>query len=405
MQAPPAPEDGPDDREQARETVRPAVDKRQIAQKQMHQQSHPHLPAHGVGAVAEEVRKLKCLLDLFEEHLDVPAATVQLGHSPGAPFQVIGHKDHLDVFAVDLDQRRDAPQALRIGTTGSRNGQFDDFIPQDPRVGGRVQRLDHAILQVVLGPADPPETSLRKFEEMLEVQIGLVKHHDFAFFQPRAKFSRLSAVVEPGRVDDCALGQKGLQVQPQMAFRRRLPAPVLRPVHAVGYQLDRGRIQGVDDLAETAQIAMPNPAFCKSRRLIHQVLHDLPVQGLCHSAVPHPVRMAQVVAARCRRPANRAQCPDIHAQRIANVVEPDGVRHLREEQRDHVTPRCERPAPGIHAVFFGQTCDQMPRNQFAQLLEDSIRMACWNVVVVFFHTLRVEVFRATFQPFLSPAMG
>ena len=60
IQAPPAPEDGPEDREQARETVRPAVDKRQVAQQQMHQQPHPHLPAHGVGAVADEVRDIAC---------------------------------------------------------------------------------------------------------------------------------------------------------------------------------------------------------------------------------------------------------------------------------------------------------------------------------------------------------
>ena len=63
------------------EVLKKALDKFmqeiEIAQKQMHQQSHPHLPAHGVGAVAEEVRKLKCLLDLFEEHLDVPASPVK----------------------------------------------------------------------------------------------------------------------------------------------------------------------------------------------------------------------------------------------------------------------------------------------------------------------------------------
>ena len=405
MQAPPAPEDGPDDREQARETVRPAVDERQIAQQQMHQQSHPRLPAHGVGAVAEEVRELERLLDLLEEHLDVPAAPVQLGHRPGAPFHVVGQKDHFDVFTVDLDQRHDAPQALWIGVFGSRHGQFNDFIPQDPRVGRRVQRLDDAILQVVLGPADPPEAAPRKFKKVIEVQVGLVEHHDFALLQRGAKPPCLPAVVELGRVDDGALGQEGLQVQPQMALRRRLPPPVLRPVHAVGHQLDRGRVQGVNHLVEPPQISPPHLSFRKARRLIHQVRHDLPVQGLGHPAVAHPVGMAQVVAARRRRAANAGERPGVHAQRVTDVVEPDGVRHLREDQRDHVAPRRERPALGIHAVFFGQARDQMPRNQVAQLLEDGIRMARWNVVVVFFHTLRVEDFRATFQPFLSPAMG
>ncbi len=180
---------------------------------------------------------------------------------------------------------------------------------------------------------------------------------------------------------------------------------MLRPVHAVGHQLDRGRVQGVNHLVEPPQISPPHLSFRKARRLIHQVRHDLPVQGLGHPAVAHPVGMAQVVAARRRRAANAGERPGVHAQRVTDVVEPDGVRHLREDQRDHVAPRRERPALGIHAVFFGQARDQMPRNQVAQLLEDGIRMARWNVVVVFFHTLRVEDFRATFQPFLSPAMG
>ena len=70
-----------------------------------------------------------------------------------------------------------------------------------------------------------------------------------------------------------------------------------------------------------------------------------------------------------------------------------------------MVPRRERPAPGIYAVLLGQARDQMPRNQVAQLLEDGIRMNCWNVVVVCFHPLRMEDFHATFQPFLSPAMG
>ena len=185
---------------------------------------------------------------------------------------------------------------------------------------------------MVLSPADPPKAALRKFEERVEIQVGLVDYHDFAFLQRGAKFPRLSVIVELGRIDDGALGQEGLQVHAQMALCRRLPAPVLRPVHAVGHQLDRGRIQGVDDLAETAQVAMSNLAFCEARRLIHHVLHDLPVHGLRHPAVAHPVRMAQIVATRWRCPANRAQRPGIHAQCVADIVEPDGVRHLREEQ-------------------------------------------------------------------------
>ena len=46
-------------------------------------------------------------------------------------------------------------------------------------------------------------------------------------------------VVLPGRVCDRKARQEALAVQPQMAFRCRLAAAVLRPTHARGHQLIR----------------------------------------------------------------------------------------------------------------------------------------------------------------------
>ena len=405
MQVPPTPENGTNDGEQTGETVSPAMEERQIAQQQMDQQAHPRLPLYGIGAVPQKVGQLKRLLDLLEEDLDVPSAPVQFGHGPGTPLQVVGEKDHLDVLPVDFHQRHNAAQSVREGLPGRGPGQFNDFIAQNAKVRARFSHLDHAVVQVVFGSADPVDAAFVQVAQVVKIQVGLVEHYDFTGLQGRAQGVRLAAVVKPGRVNDGALRQKRLQVQAQMALGRRFPAPVLGPIHAVGHQLNGGRIERMDGFAKPPQIASPNPTFGKTRALVHQMFHHRPVQRFRHPTVPHPIGVAQVVPTRWRRPANRFQGTRVHAQGIADIVQPNRVCHLSVQQRNHMAPRSECPTLVVHTEFLGQMENQMAWNQIAQLLENGVRMTCWSVVLVVFHTLRVEDFTAAFQPFLSPAMG
>ena len=62
--------DAADEGEQPGEAVRPVVQEGLEAQQHVEQQGDPDLPAHGVGAVAEEVAQLQGLFDLLEENLD-----------------------------------------------------------------------------------------------------------------------------------------------------------------------------------------------------------------------------------------------------------------------------------------------------------------------------------------------
>lgn len=77
------PHDSTQQGEQAGEAMRPAMEKRLKAQQHIEQQGRPHLPAHRVGAVAHEVAQLQGLLDLLEEDLDLPAATIEVGDGRG----------------------------------------------------------------------------------------------------------------------------------------------------------------------------------------------------------------------------------------------------------------------------------------------------------------------------------
>ena len=112
---PASPKRDPYDSEQALKAVIPSMHEFEAAHQQMDEQPRPYLPAHGIGTVAEEVGELQRLLDFLKEHLDVPAAAVELRDRPRTPFQMIGQEDHLDILAVDLHEGDDAAQLARVG--------------------------------------------------------------------------------------------------------------------------------------------------------------------------------------------------------------------------------------------------------------------------------------------------
>ena len=143
--------------EQALEAVIPSVHERQATHEQMNQQSHPNLPANGVGTMAEEVGELERLLNLLEEYLDVPTATVKFGNRPCAPFQVVRYKSDLNILAVDFNECHDTAQLNGIIFLRFLNRQFDDLVAQDAFVSRGFERAHHVVLHVVLCPTDPPE--------------------------------------------------------------------------------------------------------------------------------------------------------------------------------------------------------------------------------------------------------
>jgi hypothetical protein len=67
------------------EAVAPLAQPSAEAQEHIGQQGRPHLPAHRVGGIAQKIRQLEGLFDLFEEHLDVPTAAVKNTISRSSP--------------------------------------------------------------------------------------------------------------------------------------------------------------------------------------------------------------------------------------------------------------------------------------------------------------------------------
>ena len=319
---------------------------------------------------------------------------------------MIGHEGHFDILAVDFNQSYNAAQLYGIVLLRLLAAQFDDLIAQDAFVFRGFERTHHRVLHVVLGPSDPPDPALREFEEMLEFVVSLVEYRDFTRFEAGAKLLGLRAIMVFGRVDDGALGQKALQVQTQVAFGRSFPATVLRPVHTVGDQLDRGRVNRVNRLAEPAEIAPAYLALCKARNRVHQMLHHIPVERFGHIRVANLIGVTQIIARWGNRLANSRKCRSIHLEAVAYVVKPDRMGKVGVYQRNHMAPRRERPASGFDTMFLGKVRDHVSGNQIAQLLQGCIPVSGWFVFLsLFFHTLRVEDLDGTYQPFYLKAMG
>ena len=75
--------------EESSERVIPAAHHAQKAHQDVEQQCGPNLPADRVGAVAQEIAQLQALLDLFKEHLDLPAAAIQISNATRAPLEIV----------------------------------------------------------------------------------------------------------------------------------------------------------------------------------------------------------------------------------------------------------------------------------------------------------------------------
>ena len=51
----------------------------------------------------DEVGQLQGLFDLFEKHLDLPAAAIHVGDAARAPGLIVGQENHLALLAVHLE--------------------------------------------------------------------------------------------------------------------------------------------------------------------------------------------------------------------------------------------------------------------------------------------------------------
>ena len=83
--------------------------------------------------------------------------------------------------------------------------------------------------------------------QVFEVHIGFVEDDDLAFRQPSADLLGTLVVMLASGIDDGKGGQEAVEPEAQVHLCCGLAPSVLRPVHAVGYELHHGRVHRVDE--------------------------------------------------------------------------------------------------------------------------------------------------------------
>lgn len=363
-------------REEPREAVTPVRQVRQVAQQHVNQQRRIHLPAHRVGAVAEEPGELEALFDLFEEHLDVPAPAVEVAHGLRAPLEVVADENHHPPLAVHFHAGLDA---AHLHALVLRAGQRDELVLEDVRLAFG-EGFDHPELHVVLGAGDPLHAAGVEIRQMGEVDVGFVEHHDLTIGDARADLAGALVVVVLGAVDDGEGWQVAVQVEPQVHLGGGLAAAVFGPVHAVGDELHGGGVHGVDPHLETPQQALALVAVGEIRARVLEMAESGPEEFFDEGGVALFVGVGECVARRRGNP-KAGERRGFQAQPIAEIVEADGVGELGEEHRGEVAGDAEAAGLRIDTRLAGVAADEMARNEVEHLLEDDHIGAGWCLFV------------------------
>ena len=241
---------------------------------------------------------------------------------------------------------------------------------------------------------------MRQVPEVGVVEVSPVKDHDLTGLDPGADFAGAGAVVLLGHVDDGEGGQEALQVEPQMALGRRLAPPVFGPVHTAGDEFDGGGVDHMDGAAKAVGQPLAPAPITKGGHEALQMLQRLPEELLGQFGVALPAGMGEPIAAGRRGATNGRERATVEPQGIADIIEPDGVRKLCEEQRDDLTPGGEGAALFFQAQAAHQLRHKVVGNQIAKLPENRELGDGWTGGVRFFHTLPRGSSDTPVHPFL-----
>ena len=393
QQVDPFPERRAGDGEEALETVWPCRKMRLEPKENIDDERRVDLPLDCIGVVSEKTADLENLLDLLEEHFDVPAPFVERAHRARTPLEIVGDEDHCSPLAVNLDP---GFYAAHLHPLPSAERDRNELIAYDVSfASGEI--FDHMVFHVVLGPGHPENSPRRQIRQMPEIHVGLVEDDDFPRKKARAEFARPRVVVLPGGTDHEAGGKEAVQIESQVHLGRGFPPPVFRPVHAVGEELEHRGIHGMNAHFESAQ----HPSVSASR-------DEAGVGGLKFAEQPPeeffgelgaavPVCMGEGVAGR-RGHSETGQGGLLELQPVANVVESHRMGQLRENHCAQVTPDAEFARLRVHTGLPCAFIDQPTGNMVEDLLKNRYVAAGWWCCFCFHTPAKWQKNRSTTSP-------
>ena len=374
---------GSDQGDQSGETVVPLGEVGLKTHQQPDQQCGPDLPLNGALGVADKSGEFEGLLNLFEEDLDGPSGLIELCNRSGGPIKIVGQEHHGLGLAVDLELGHDPAHEDGVGALTGGPTKLDDLILEDPFGAIGLDRAFDPVAHVVLGPCDPEYAPLRKFEQMIEVDIGLVEDDDLTGLEPGAQADGALIVVVGGLFDDGDAGKEILQIEPQVKLRRRFAPPVFGPVHAVGHQGNGRGIHRIDRSFEAPGQSAVTTRRPETRGQSLQIAQSRPEQTAHQFRISTGVGMAERVARGGTRPAKQTESRKSKRQRIADIGQRDAVAQLAIQQAHHMAPGIEAAGELLLTQIPGYPAGRMRRYHLAKLREHAQLRSGW---LYSFHT-------------------
>ena len=351
----------------------------------MREEPCPYLPLDRVLVRADEVRHLESLLDLLEEHLDLPPRLVEFADRARRPLRVVREEHHLALLSVDLHDCPHPPKRLGIFRGRVRRRQIDNLVRPD--VARHLTALHDVVQHIDLLPQDPEHLPCGQVVQKGEINIRPVRKQDVPAFHVLRELVRHRGIVWSASLNAHDRWDERANGQPRMHLRRRLLAPVWKAGNAGERELYDRRVNREDAAVLEAGEESSDPfRWDEARRDLAKTPDCLPVHLLGNLGRPGPVCVRERVALPRRRVAHERQLPPVQVGVVAYLREARGAGEMPENQHDEVA--CRRELPRVYAVRVRCLFDEPAWDSLNNLPQSMVYS--WRcLVVVCFHACRV----------------
>ena len=229
--------------------------------------SDPDLSFHGVLAQSVEGLDPQVLLDPLEEELDLPAGLVGLRDNKRIDRKVVCN-EYKQLPAFDIPET-DSSKIASVVSFGFCSIETNRLVGSQACGLVDASRFSDVVAHVLLGSGHEEGRGHVNLEESLEVHVSAI--HDIEGSSFEHDFIENADVVDLSVRNRDEHGDRTTQVDQRMEFDGGFSSLKTGPGKQTHTEVDRGRIQGVDDLVDFLDVGI---ASIQNSRLPYQDLRD-----------------------------------------------------------------------------------------------------------------------------------
>lgn len=217
----------------------------------------PDLRLHGVFAQPEERLHSKVLLDPFEEEFDLPARLVDLRYDQRVDLEAVGDEDQ-ELSGLRV-QEAYPPQVVGKERLGLRSVEADRLV--GPQTGRLVHgtRLADVVAHVGLRSCHEESPGRMDARQSKEIYVSTIQYVESSGLEGDPVQS--VDVVDFSLRDRYECRDRAIQVDHGMELDGRLSSSKTGPWEEVHAQVDRGGVDGINDLVYLLDVSIRRIQF------------------------------------------------------------------------------------------------------------------------------------------------